>query len=67
MSSVRGGEHRAGLVVVRRDVDHHPDDVAPLLGDLEVGDRSKPCLPPHRAYTVAGDTRLSLAICSTFV
>ena len=33
----RGGEHRGGLVVVRRDVDHYPDDVAPLLGDLEVG------------------------------
>ncbi len=29
---VRGGEHRAGFAVVRRDVDHDPDDVAPLLG-----------------------------------
>ena len=34
---LRGGEHRGGLAVVRRDVDHYPDDVAPLLGDLEVG------------------------------
>jgi non-heme chloroperoxidase len=23
---LRGREHRTGLVVVRRDVDHHPDD-----------------------------------------
>ncbi|HEY3981386.1 MAG TPA: hypothetical protein VGM79_29305 [Streptosporangiaceae bacterium] len=34
---LRGGEHRGGLAVVRRDVDHYPDNVAPLLGDLEVG------------------------------
>jgi len=33
---LRGGEHRGGLGVVRRHVDHHPDDVAPLPGDLEV-------------------------------
>jgi hypothetical protein len=33
----RGGEHRGGLDVVRRHVEHHPDDVAPLPGDLEVG------------------------------
>jgi hypothetical protein len=34
---LRGGEHRGGLGVVRCHVEHHPDDVAPLLGDLEVG------------------------------
>src|SRR5207302_6930714 len=42
MPPLRGGEHRAGLVVVRCDVDHHPDDVAPLLGDLEVGGHGWP-------------------------
>ena len=26
-----------GLLIVRRDVDHHSDDVAPLFGDPEVG------------------------------
>ena len=34
---MRGGEHRGGLAVVRRDVDDYPDDVAPLPGDLEIG------------------------------
>jgi non-heme chloroperoxidase len=34
---LRGGEHRGGLAVVRRDVDHYPDHVAPLLRDLEIG------------------------------
>src|ERR1700744_4012368 len=28
---LRGGEHRGGLAVVRRNLDHYPDDVAPLL------------------------------------
>ncbi len=32
---LRGSQYRAGRLVVRRDVDHHPGDVAPLLGDLE--------------------------------
>jgi hypothetical protein len=47
---LRGGEHRGGLVVVRRHVDHHPDDVAPLLGDLEVGGAQG----PHHQGGVAG-------------